>query len=80
MDERLKFLEKLKLQLKGFVKVGEKKEPGWKTPIPLYAFNCQTHGLVNGTPRGYENRLVCPLCEEESENARSDKTPITISG
>jgi len=44
------------------------KRVGGKEKIPLFAFNCNTHGVVCNTPQGHMQWLVCPRCFEE-ENA-----------
>lgn len=35
---------------------------GW---LPVYSFNCGVHGIVQTTPSGYGNKLVCPKCLKE---------------
>ncbi|MCW4050977.1 MAG: hypothetical protein NWE89_14705 [Candidatus Bathyarchaeota archaeon] len=70
-DPRIKLLNRLKLQLSGYVYVGDKEKEGWKKPLPHYAFNCPIHGMVEDYPHGYEQRLECPHCraEEAKKNA-----------
>jgi len=65
MDERIKLLEKLKIQLKGHVYVGEEQREGWKTPASMYMFKCPKHGYVKSNAIGYSKRLECPQCLEE---------------
>ena len=67
MDERLKLLERVKLQLLGYTYYGEEKKEEWKEPIPFYIFKCPTHGYVKNYVKGYEERLECPLCLEEKK-------------
>ena len=78
MDERLKLLERLKLQLNGYVKTGEKTDRGWDKPLPVYTFKCDKHGLVETTPRGYKNRLICPKCELENQTPIIPENPVII--
>jgi len=42
--------------------------PGWRGPLPLYAFRCEKHGIVQDYPHGYEGRLECPKCREEERH------------
>jgi hypothetical protein len=65
LDKRNKLLQKLKIQLQGHVRVGEEQKEGWKTPTPVYMFNCQKHGYVKSKSKGYRKRLECPQCLEE---------------
>ncbi|MBN2336346.1 hypothetical protein JXL21_12365 [Candidatus Bathyarchaeota archaeon] len=65
MDPRISLLDRLKLQLRGYVYLEERIEPDWKEPLPFYAFKCPVHGLVESYPQGYEKKLVCPKCVEE---------------
>jgi hypothetical protein len=65
LDKRIKLLQKLKIQLQGHVRVGEEQKEGWKTPTPVYMFNCQKHGYVKSNAKGYSKRLECPQCLEE---------------
>ena len=65
MDKRIGLLEKLKIQLQGYVFVGKEQNEGWKTPIPVYMFECQKHGYVKSIAKGYGKRLECPQCLEE---------------
>jgi len=65
MDPRISLLNRLKMQLSGYVYVGERKRDGWRSPLPHYAFECPVHGLVESYPHGYDQRLECPRCVEE---------------
>ena len=63
--EKIKIIERLKIQLQGYVYVGDVMKDGWSAPLPHYAFNCPVHGYVLDYPHGYEQRLECPKCREE---------------
>ena len=67
MDSRIRLLERLKIQLSGYVYVGDKFKEGWKEPIPHYAFKCEKHGIIIDYPHGYNQRLECPKCREEEK-------------
>ena len=81
MDNRLRLLEKLKIQLQGHIFVGNEQNEGWKSPIPVYMFRCQKHGYVKNNAKGYRKRLECPQCLEEikvkSETVHPIVEPIT---
>jgi len=70
MDPRIKLLQRLKLQLSGYVYVGDRMKEGWKEPIPHYAFNCPKHGLIIDYAHGYDQRLECPKCREEDKTIK----------
>jgi len=76
MDPRIKLIERLKIQLKGYVYVGDRKEEGWTKELPYYAFRCPEHGIVYDYPHGYKQRLECPLCREE--RIREKKIELSI--
>jgi hypothetical protein len=65
LDERLKLLERLKIQLKGHIYVGHEKREGWKDSVPFYLFKCPKHGYVKNYAKGFEERLECPECIKE---------------
>ncbi|HEX9915611.1 MAG TPA: hypothetical protein VGB32_11890 [Candidatus Bathyarchaeia archaeon] len=65
MDPRISLLNRLRMQLSGYVCVGERSRDGWRGPLPHYAFECPVHGLVESYPHGYDGRLECPRCVEE---------------
>jgi len=65
MDPRISLLNRLKMQLSGYLYVGEKRRDGWRGPLPHYVFECPVHGLVESYPHGYGGRLECPRCVEE---------------
>ena len=67
MDPRIRLLQRLRLQLSGYVYVGDRQRDGWKGALPHYAFQCPVHGLVESYPHGYEQRLECPRCMEEKK-------------
>ena len=67
-DPRIKLLERLKIQLSGYVYVGDRFKEGWKEPIHHYAFKCPKHGLIVDYPHGYNQRLECPKCREEEKS------------
>jgi len=58
----LSFIQKVTLRLLGLVFTGRRTRPGWKGPLPFFAFKCPVHGLVENYPHGYAERLECPLC------------------
>jgi hypothetical protein len=59
-------LQRLRMRLSGHVYVGDRQKPGWRGPLPHYAFRCPVHGPVESYPHGYEGRLECPICMEEA--------------
>lgn len=67
----MKFLDRLKLQLRGYVYIGEEKHEGWSGSLPFYLFKCPKHGLVKSYAKGHKKRLECPEClkEERAEAA-----------
>ena len=71
IDPRITLLNRLKLQLNGYVYVGDKKRNDWKGPLPHYAFKCPKHGIVVDYPHGYNQRLECPFCREEQVQAKA---------
>jgi len=65
MDNRIKLIEKLRIQLQGHFYVGDEKREGWKEPAPIYMFKCSKHGYVQNRVKGYDERLECPECLKE---------------
>jgi len=61
----MKFLDRLRLRLSGYVYVGDRMKEGWKAPIPHYAFKCPKHGTVVNYAHGFNQRLECPECRRE---------------
>ncbi|MBC8223770.1 hypothetical protein H8E65_04215 [Candidatus Bathyarchaeota archaeon] len=66
----LPLFRRLQLKLFGYTYIGHRRQPGWKGPLPFYAFKCGVHGLVEDYPHGYNKRLDCPLCIREDELIR----------
>ena len=64
-EASLSSLQRLKLRLSGHARVGFAQKAGWKEQVPLFAFNCETHGIVCNTPQGHMHRLICPRCFPE---------------
>ena len=75
MDERIKLIEKLKIQLQGRIYVGEEIKEGWKKPASMYIFKCPKHGYVKSNVKGYNKRLECPLCLEEIKLIKKEVNP-----
>jgi hypothetical protein len=50
--------------------IGRFQLEGWRAKEPWYIFECAIHGLVTNYKWGYDQRLVCPKCHEESSNWR----------
>ena len=67
----LTLVRKIILKLSGHVFTEYRMKPGWKSPIPFYAFKCDKHGLVEDYPHGYEGRLDCPKCVLSINSART---------
>jgi len=63
-ENKLTWVQRLKLYLFGHVYVEHRQQPGWKGPLPYYIFKCPEHGLVVDYPSGYNRILRCPLCTE----------------
>jgi len=59
-------LQRLELFLAGRAYVGHRRRPGWMGPLPFFAFRCPIHGIVEGYPHGYNDRLDCPFCHHNS--------------
>ena len=78
MSEKLKLLERLKLRLSGHLYIGDQMREGWRESLPFYLFECPVHGLVKSYPKGYSNRLECPLCLEEKINEKGEEKEQTI--
>ena len=76
MDERIKLIEKLKIQLQGRIYIGEEIKDGWKKPASMYMFKCPKHGYVKSNVKGYNERLECPLCLEEIKTIKKEINPI----
>ena len=74
LDKRLKLLERLKLRLNGYLYVGDQMKEGWKTPQSFYMFECPVHGVVKNYPKGYSQRLECPICVEEEKQTLKQLT------
>lgn len=70
MDSRIKLLNRLKMQLSGYVYTGHKRRDGWRGEFPHYKFECPLHGVVENYPRGYGQRLECPQCLAERRERR----------
>ena len=64
--EAFNLLERLRLRLGLSVYVGHRRRPGWRAPLPFYAFMCPRHGIVESYPQGHGKILRCPRCLEES--------------
>ena len=58
----LSFFQRVKLRLFGNVFTERRTRPGWKGPLPFYAFKCPVHGVVEDYPHGYRGVLRCPKC------------------
>jgi hypothetical protein len=65
LDNRIKLIERLRIQLQGHLYLGEEKRDGWKDTISLYMFKCPKHGYVKTYVKGFNKRLDCPECIEE---------------
>lgn len=61
----LSLVQRLVLRIRGRVKIGWVRGPGWSAWLPAYAHVCGRHGVVIDYEHGYGGRLVCPLCLEE---------------
>jgi len=64
---KLTLFQKIILKLLGEVFIGNRMKQGWKKPLPFYAFKCETHGLVEDYPHGYNERLECPKCDSSHD-------------
>ena len=62
MGETFSIVERLRLRLGLRVYVGHRRLPGWRAPLPFYAFTCPKHGVVESYPQGYRETLRCPRC------------------
>ena len=68
MDARIKFIERLKIQLMGHIYAGNEKREGWKASVPFYIFKCPLHGYVKNYAQGFNRKLICPECLKEEQN------------
>ena len=72
MDNRIKLIEKLRIQLQGHLYIGDEKREGWEEPAPIYMFKCPKHGYVKNRVIGYNERLECPECLKELQVQRNE--------
>ena len=77
LDEiSLSSLQRVRLRLFGCSQVGTIRKQGWKAEAPLYAFNCEIHGIVRNTPQGHGQLLICPFCpRDEMSRGAEDLVP-----
>ena len=73
MDPRISLINRLKLELRGYVYLEDRIEPDWKGSLPFYIFKCPVHGYVESYPHGFEKKLVCPRCLEELRKEQEEK-------
>ncbi len=76
MDSRKSLINRLKLNLRGYVYLEDRIEPGWKESLPIYVFKCPIHGYVESHPHGFKKKLVCPRCLEELGKEQEEKTSV----
>lgn len=57
----LTLFQKIILAIFGSVEIGKIREEGWTDSLPLYAFNCDDHGLQTNYPSG-NGKLHCKEC------------------
>ena len=55
----LTLTQKIILKLVGCVYIGDRVNPGWRGPLPFYAFKCEEHGIVENYSHGYEKTFEC---------------------
>jgi len=70
-EKALSLWWRLRMQLSGYIYVGDRQRRNWKGPLPHYAFMCPVHGVVESYPHGYDQRLECPKCMEEKRRKKS---------
>lgn len=58
----MSLMQRLRIQLNGYIYVGDRQKEGWSGSLPFYKFKCPVHGWVENYPHGYDQRLECPLC------------------
>jgi len=73
MDPRISLIDRLKIQLRGYVFLEDRVEPDWNESLPFYLFRCPVHGYVESYPHGYKKKLVCPKCLEELRKGEEEK-------
>jgi len=76
MDPRISLLNRLKLQLTGYVYVEDRIKPGWTESLPFYLIKCPVHGYVESYPHGYEKKIVCPKCLEKLRKEQEEKKAV----
>ena len=62
----LSFLQLLILWVTGSVLVGMIKVDGWRATMPFYIIKCPHHGLQMSYPSGFDKKLACPKCLNDS--------------
>ena len=73
MDPRISLINRLKLQLNGYIYVEDRIKPGWREPLPFYLIKCPVHGYVESYPHGYDKKIICPICLEELRLEQKEK-------
>ena len=68
-DYKMKLWQKLVFKLTGRLYIGHQTHESWKGSLPHYIIKCPVHGQVVTYPHGYEGRLECPRCLEDSVKA-----------
>lgn len=68
---KLTFWQKLQLKLSGHTFLEYRKRPGWRGHLPFYVFKCEKHGLMIDYPHGFDERLDCIKCFEETRVEKS---------
>ena len=63
---KLSLLQRLTLQIRGYVYLFHAKKDGWKGKLPFYLVKCKRHGVFFiDYPHGYRGYFNCPVCMKE---------------
>lgn len=59
---QLSYGQRLSLKIRGRVFLRYEVRDDWIRPLPIYAANCDRHGVYEDYPHGWNEKLECPLC------------------
>jgi hypothetical protein len=72
MDQRIKLIEALKIQLGGLVYTNYKEKEGEES-TQYYLFKCPMHGVVENHVPWNGQILMCPYCEDMEKRRNAFK-------
>ena len=63
---KLSLLQRLLLEIQGYVYLFHAEKDGWKGKLPFYLVKCKRHRFFFiDYPHGYHKYFNCPLCMKE---------------